>query len=191
MENVNTRFGFRSPWLDDDDPLYPCERVRSRDKRSCYLRASWRILDARRRRLREGRGGAALGSAMGPTCFRGFGRDAAEEARYDRDEDPLPLPARTARGEGDCLLGAARTIANASGTPGIEPAAALCERSAAAVRAACFSGVGLVLGMLHPTDASRRAACARLTPRYVDACARGSDRRGRPERPQRLGLVAR
>ena len=29
MENVSTRFGFRSPWLDEDEPLYPCIRVQS------------------------------------------------------------------------------------------------------------------------------------------------------------------
>ncbi len=44
MENINTRFGFRSPWLDETDPLYPCARVSAEDRRSCYLRASWRIL---------------------------------------------------------------------------------------------------------------------------------------------------
>src|SRR6266516_4343067 len=31
MENISTRYGFRSPWVKDDDPLYPCERVQLRD----------------------------------------------------------------------------------------------------------------------------------------------------------------
>jgi hypothetical protein len=54
--------------------------------------------------------------------------------------------------------------------PGVAPAAVLCREARKAVQADCYSGVGLVLGMLYPTPATRRAACARLTPEHADAC---------------------
>ena len=65
MENINTRFGYRSAWLDDADALYPCRRVAVRDQRSCYLRASWRILVRRERLVRGDRGRAVPPSVGG------------------------------------------------------------------------------------------------------------------------------
>jgi hypothetical protein len=173
MENINTRFGFRSPWLDDEDPLYPCAQVSVPDRRSCYLRASWRILTLEGGSFeRTATACAALGR-WARTCFQGFGRDVAEKARYGGAE--IRSLCRVAgAGEADCLFGAARTVANASGRDGIEPAAELCTESPRAARAACFSGIGIVLGMLHPTDASRRAACARVASAYAGACARAA-----------------
>ena len=173
MENINTRFGYRSSWLDDADPLYPCRRVAARDRRSCYLRASWRILvladgsfEATATRC------AALGR-WARTCFHGYGRDAAERARYAAVK-VRPLCRLARRGEAACLHGAARTIANASGQSGIEPARQLCLGAWGPHRADCYAGIGVVLGMLHPTPAARRAACARVAHGFVTACARAA-----------------
>ena len=173
MENINTRFGFRSPWLDDEDPLYPCAHVSDQDRRSCYLRASWRILTLESGSFEEtARACAALGT-WARTCFHGYGRDVAEKARYGAAEI-RSLCRAAGRGQADCLLGAARTVANASGRDGVAPAAELCTESPRATRAACYSGIGIVLGMLHPSDSGRRAACARLTETYAAACSRAA-----------------
>lgn len=173
MENVDSRFGIRSPWLDDDDPTYPCERVPARDRHSCYLRVSWRFLtssggdfsNAARRCGRLGR--------WETVCLRGLGRDAAEETRYAPDEI-LRLCALARTGEGNCLLGAARTIANASGMRGIRPAMVLCRQATPTTREGCFAGIGVVLGMLYPTNPSRGAACARVTVKHAAACTRAA-----------------
>jgi hypothetical protein len=173
MENVNTRFGYRSRWLSDDDPIYPCKRVAVLDRHSCYLRSSWRLLGANG--FDYAKAGAACGAlgVWAGTCYRGLGRDATEQARYDLDETQR-LCRLAGPGEGACLLGAARTIANASGMPGVSTAAALCRRAPATARAECVSGVGLVLGMLYPTKAARRAACARITREHVDLCTKAA-----------------
>lgn len=173
MENTDTRFGFRSPWLDDDDPLYPCERVGEHNQHSCYLRASWRILTLSGGDFAKTAAACAQLRVWARACFRGYGRDAAENARYapERIRDLCEL---AAEGRANCLLGAARTIANASGAQGIRSAAALCRGAARAVRAACYSGVGLVIGMLHPTDASRRSACARITRVHQTSCTKAA-----------------
>jgi hypothetical protein len=174
MENINTQFGFRSPWLDDVDPLFPCRRVKQRDKRSCYLRASWRILV-----LANGSFEATAATCAGlgrwaRTCFHGYGRDAAETARYAASRI-RPLCRLAGAGEGDCLLGAARTIANASGAAGVEPARRLCAGARPRHQADCFAGLGLVLGMLHPTPATRRAACVRVARQHADSCVAAAE----------------
>lgn len=174
MENVNTRFGFRSTWLDDTNPLDPCGRVSESDVRSCYLRASWRILA-----LAHGSfaGEAAACARLGHwerTCFHGYGRDAAEKARYSPARI-RPLCRLAGSAEGDCLRGAARTIANASGSAGIAPARVLCRAAPTRYRADCFAGIGLVLGMLHPTPAARRRACVRVTHEFVASCAEAAE----------------
>lgn len=173
MENLNTRFGFRSPWLDDADPLFPCERVQPRDRRSCYLRASWRIHTLARGDLEEVVAACSRLGAWARTCFQGFGRDTAEETRYGA----AAIRARCAlagSGQGDCLMGASRTVANASGRPGVEPAASICRGAPRTERARCFSGVGLVLGMLESTVSSRRTACKRVAGEYEGACTRAA-----------------
>ncbi len=173
MENVDTRFGYQSRWLDDDDPFYPCRTVARFDMRSCYLRASGRVLLASRRDYVQA--GATCGrlGRWARTCFQGLGREAAEEARYGGPETRR-LCGLVDQGEAECLFGAARTIANASGSRGVAPAQALCEGARGGPRTACFSGLGLVLGMLYATNAERQAACARVAPGAASACFRAA-----------------
>jgi hypothetical protein len=175
MENINTAFGFRSPWLDDTNPLYPCGRVSESDRRSCYLRASWRILVLEKSSYERTAAACAQLRKWAATCLQGFGRDVAEKARYQADEILRLCRVVVEERRGDCLLGAARTIANASGKAGVEPARMLCIKTNARYRSDCFAGVGVVLGMLHPTRVTRRAACVRVAPGYVTACARAAE----------------
>jgi hypothetical protein len=180
MENGNTRFGFRSPWLDDEDPLHPCGVVRERDRRSCYLRASWRIYVHENGSYERTAARCARLRAWRATCFQGFGRDVAENVRYAAPE-AVELCRVAGPSEADCLLGAARTIANASGSSGIVPASAMCRRAAPGVRASCFAGVGLVLGMLHSTPAARRAACRRVARAYHRSCTAAAEAEVEPD----------
>jgi hypothetical protein len=170
MENINTAFGFRSRWLDDSDPLYPCQQVKAPDRRSCYLRASWRILVLANGSFTKTAQECARLGVRARTCFQGYGRDVAEHARYVVRRI-RPLCRLAAAGEGDCLRGAARTIANASGLPGVAGARPLCAGAPTALQEPCFRGIGLVIGMLHPTPAARVRACRRVTPRWAGACA--------------------
>jgi hypothetical protein len=173
MENINAAFGYRSAWVDDKDPLYPCARMRAFDQRSCYLRASWRILVLSGESFEKTARTCARLGRWASTCLQGYGRDVAEHARYVPAK-VWPLCRLAGAGEGDCLKGAARTIANASGEPGIEQARPLCDRAPVRFRPNCFSGIGLVLGMLHGTPAARGAACVRLTAEYAGACLKAA-----------------
>jgi hypothetical protein len=158
MENINTQFGYRSPWLDDSDPLYPCGRVSPGDRRSCYLRASWRILSLNGWDYSGAAETCATLGSWASTCLQGLGRDVAEKARYAAPKI-LPLCRAVGSGQANCLLGAARTIANASGESGVAPAAALCRHAPRSARATCFQGVGLVVGMLRAAPVSRATLC--------------------------------
>jgi hypothetical protein len=76
---------------------------------------------------------------------------------------------------GDCLYGAARTYGDGAGLEGARRAATLCGRAPRAHQSTCFSGVGIIVGLLYATEARRRAACSMLTARHVDACARAAN----------------
>jgi hypothetical protein len=180
MENINTAFGYRSPWLDDTNPLYPCGRVEPEDRRSCYLRASWRILEVEQGSYERTAAACSRLGMWATTCLHGFGRDVAERARYQPGEILRLCRLVVAGKRGHCILGAARTIANASGAGGIDPARRLCARTDERYRADCVSGIGLVLGMLHPTRASRRSACRRLTS-FVDECLSSAEAEVSPD----------
>jgi len=169
MENANTSFGFRSPWLDDADPLYPCNRVTTLDRRACIFRAATRIVQLSRYDFEEAASTCMrVERPLTRYCFRGLGREAAD-GRY--------VPATTlercrlaARWEGDCLYGAARTVMDRFGSNGRQGAVFFCGLASSAVRSQCFSGIGGVLGLLNPSNAARRRACSEVTRRYVDAC---------------------
>jgi hypothetical protein len=171
MENVTTRFGFRSSWLSDDDPLYPCERVAQQNRRSCYLRAAVRVISFHENDFgKSAQTCLALETRWAEPCMRGIGRDVVGAARY-APAKILSLCALGGGGEGDCLYGAARTVGDGFGVPGAKRAARLCARAPLAHRESCFSGVGIVVGLLYATDAARRAACTAFAPEHADACA--------------------
>jgi hypothetical protein len=173
MENADTRFGFRSRWLDDEDPLYPCEIVAQLDRRHCYARVPTQAL-----RINGGSfADAALTCAgLAPRwaryCFRGLGRDAVGFS-YDR-ATTLSRCAAAGSGEGECLFGAARFVLDRTRELDRREAASLCVRAPPGARRACFAGIGSAVGLEHATDAARRRACARLTRAYADPCARAA-----------------
>ena len=171
MENINTRFGFRSPWLDQNDLLYPCTRVQPRHRRSCYSRVTtWALQVNRNDFAKTARLCASAGPPWARFCFRGFGRDAVVESRYV-DNGKSHALCKLARGYLDaCLFGAARTISDGAGLVGARRAAAFCAGAPPAARSACFSGMGVVVGLLFPTQARRRSACAKLAAAAVGAC---------------------
>ena len=177
------RFGFRSKWLSDDDPLFPCDRVRA--GQALVLPAGELADPHLGSRLGEDRVQLRSARQVVEHRFRGYGRDAAEEARY-APEEILPLCRTAGDGEADCLFGAARTIANAWGS--VAPAAALCDAAPVEAREACFLA-GLCSGCSTRMLRTRRTACARLTRNHVDACCRAVAAGGPPERPPGLGLT--
>ena len=44
MENIATSYGFKSRWVRDDDPIFPCNAVAERDKPVCYQLSTSRVL---------------------------------------------------------------------------------------------------------------------------------------------------
>jgi hypothetical protein len=172
MENVSTRFGFRSRWLSDDQPLYPCNDVRLRYRRSCYLRVATWVLQLNGNDFEQAaRTCESAGPRWSRFCFQGFGRDAVVEARYTSIDRAHALCALAGTARSQCFYGAARTFSDRGGKGDLERAAAFCARAPRADRDHCVSGLGIVLGLLHSTSASRRAACMRLVPEHLDACA--------------------
>ncbi len=172
MENTSTAFGFRSRWLKDDDPVYPCNAVGPRYRRSCYLRVTTRILDLTDHDWE--RTVEICSEVRRPWvrfCFRSYGRDASGSAGHD-PEKILALCKLAGEGENDCLYGSARTIADTSADA--RPATALCERAPVSGRDSCFAGLGLVVGLLNATDRARRDACTQLTTSHAAACLRGA-----------------
>ena len=185
MENVGTRFGFRSSWLKDDDPLYPCASVQLPYRRSCYVRDSTRILQLNSNNFADAaRTCERAGSMWAPYCFRGFGRDAVVEARYTVIGKVLGL-CRLAELRGRCLYGAARTFGDGAGLEGMRRSEQLCG----ALRAASGASVLRVSGSSSGCFTRRMRVVAQHARRGggdAPQCA-GGDRRGRTERPTRLG----
>ena len=172
MENGSTVYGLRSQWLKDDDPIYPCNRVKLRDKASCYLRVTTQILRTNHfnwpntaARCR----GVQLRWRL--YCFRSYGRDAAN-AVAGKVGAVLRICRMAGAGNGDCLYGAARSIADRDANA--NRAAALCRQASPAQKPSCSAGLGVVVGLLQANNAERLRACRSLARAYAASCARAA-----------------
>jgi len=183
MENANRRFGFRSRWLDDDDPLYPCYQVASLDRRHCFARVATQVLWSNPNDFEKVAATcASLARRWERHCFRGMGRDAV-----DLRTIPGNLYARcrlAGEWEGECLFGAARWVTDRAGSEGIRSATGLCDAAPRTGQSGCFRGIGGVLGLLNPSNASRRSACAAVTARYVEPCTSAAIAEVDPSAPE-------
>ena len=78
MENLQTSYNTRSPWLRDDDPLYPCPTVAERHKLYCYLMVTSRILEVVGGDWQQTVDWCRKAEpAWIATCFQSLGRDAS------------------------------------------------------------------------------------------------------------------
>ena len=177
MENISSSYGFRSIWLRDEDPIYPCNWVGLEAKRRCYQMVTSRIL----RYVGDDWEATAkicskVEAAFVYMCFQSFGRDASSRSGRDVAVTIETCAiAQPYRGEGDCIYAAAQDFASnfASG----EKARPLCEAVPRAV-ARCYEGIGSIVGPLRRTVDARETDCRRLatTVFLVDACMRGGRR---------------
>jgi hypothetical protein len=177
MENISTLYGFKSRFVRDDDPIYPCHAVAEEDKERCYEVVTSRILRVVGGDWKET---AEYCGAVEPNwvsaCFRSLGRDSAGQAH----EDPVKILefcalAREAGGERSCIDGAARAM-TANFKNG-RPASVLCNMAAAEHRKQCYYAVGRIMSQYGRSEAVRRANCASITDVGRDraACVRGGE----------------
>ncbi|SRR6266545_5435933 len=170
MENGSTVYGLRSQWLKDDDPLYPCARIKFRHRASCYLRVTTQILRTNHFDWPEtAHSCGTLAHKWLRYCFRSYGRDTVNYAG-GKAESILRLCRLARSAEGQCLYGAARTIADRDANA--DRAAGFCRRADLPHQSSCFAGLGVVIGLLRPTAAEREKACEGLTRTYVHACTK-------------------
>ena len=180
MENITSSYGFRSSWLRDDDPVYPCNVVDADDKITCYGMVTSRVLRVigldweKTAEICSG-----VESDYVITCFRSLGRDISGQTRRDPEEIvELCEVTREYGAEEHCISAAAMDMAS-NFTSGVE-AAELCEAAPAATRGECYYGVGGVIGRFTTTAAEREADCRELTAtmRHVLRCIEGTEIKG-------------
>jgi hypothetical protein len=169
MENGSTVYGLRSQWLKSDDPIYPCKNIKLRNRASCFLRVTTQILRTNRFNFAKTvQTCRSLEPRWRLYCLRSYGRDA-EHAVGGKVKPTLRLCRLAGSAEAQCLYGAARTIADRDGNTDL--AAALCQAADPRRQAGCYAGLGVVVGLLQPTDEDREKACRSLTQTYARQCA--------------------
>ena len=173
MENLQTSYGVKSPWLRDGDPLYPCPEVSERHKLYCYLMVTSRILDVD--------GGSwqktvawCRKSEKGwvATCFQSLGRDAS--GRTGQNPKAIDSICHLAGDmERECVYGASRDITSMDA--GARRSSPYCSQVAPQLRSYCFNGVGTILGGFSAENAGRRSLCDSSVPKaYRPDCYAGA-----------------
>ena len=178
MENLASSYGFRSRWLRDDDPVYPCNWVAFEAKRRCYQLVTSRILPAVGDDwARAAEVCSTVERAFVSTCFGSLGRDASSRSERDPAETISTCAVlRPYGGEADCIDAAAQDVVANFGSA--THALPLCESVSSSLAEPCFEGIGAVAGRFRTTAAARERDCRTLTgsPVLVDACMRGGRR---------------
>ncbi|HET9323961.1 MAG TPA: cytochrome c [Gaiellaceae bacterium] len=174
MENQQSSYGIKSPWLREDDLLYPCGIVSRSDKTYCYLLVTSQILprvgwdwkktaDWCRKSEKD----------FVDLCFQSYGRDASGSSLQD-PEKTRDICARAGSGEQECIFGAVRDILNTD--PSDLGAAKLCELARPADRPHCAYGIGSIVAVTHTDAAAKRSDCRRFLPgRLYGECLRGAN----------------
>lgn len=136
MQKVIGDFNGVSSDAHGKDPVWPCDVVQERMKRSCYLIATGRVL----RVLNYDYGGAfhvcdGIEAAWVDTCYQSMGRDISGAAHLDATKT-LQLCDQAGRlGPDSCLDGAVRNAVDEEHGP--SHATALCDASPAVYRDRC------------------------------------------------------
>jgi mono/diheme cytochrome c family protein len=173
MENLQTSYGTRSKWLRDDDPLYPCPTVAERHKLYCYLMVTSRILDVVGGDWQKTVNWCHKAEpSWVATCFQSLGRDASGRSLQDSAEI-IRICALAKDMAGQCIYGAARDITSMDA--GAQRSAGLCSTAPMRHRAACFNGIGTILGGFARDSEPRKQACRAAVPkRYWADCFAGA-----------------
>lgn len=179
MENFLTSYGGQSPYVRDDDPLYPCNWVAESDKFMCYQQATTRIIRVVGVNWEEvAQTCAEAEKNWVSTCFGSFGQYVSViSARRPAKILQTCSIARPYDGEDECIRYAAMDIAGTYSRG--KEAAVLCDTASSELRAGCYYGIGLMLRHLRSTPAERRAECGTITAvrTYVSECVKGSKRK--------------
>lgn len=173
MENLQTSYGTRSPWLKDGQPLYPCTAVAKRHKLYCYLMVTSRILDVDggdwQKTVAWCRKTEPVWIA---TCFQSLGRDASGRS-LQKPAEILRICSLAGAMAGECIYGASRDITSMDAGP--RRSAGFCATAPARYRPTCFNGIGTIIGGFARESAPRRQACRKAAPRrYWADCYAGA-----------------
>jgi hypothetical protein len=169
MENFNTSYGVESPYLRDDDPIYPCNTVKERHKLYCYLQITDRLLATSGYDWQTTSAACArVERSWRATCFQSYGRSASGTARLDAGELIRLCTIPTGQWRSECVYGAVRDIV--SNDAGAERAGRFCMKLDASLRTRCFNGAGTILADISGSTAKHEQACRAITEQYLEAC---------------------
>jgi len=179
MENFVTSYGAQSPWVRDDDPVYPCNQVAEEDKQTCYQLVTSRILrvigvDW----VKTAEICASVEKNWVLACFESYGRDVAGQAHRDPEEiRKLCAIARPYGGERECIRFAALDMVLNDKTG--KQAAGLCDGTTGGLRGSCYEAIGSLMARSRTTLVASQADCRSLTTVSSDvaACIRGAKAR--------------
>jgi cytochrome c553 len=159
-------------WLSKKDLLYPCDRVKARDKLYCYLMVTSRILPAVGYDFRKTASWCRRAeSGWVATCFQSFGRDASGYS-VQNPRKIVQLCHLAGSMERECVYGGSRDLT--SNDAGPTRAIRMCSLAPTATRSYCFYGIGTILGGFANDAAGRRARCDAMPAAYRPDCYRGA-----------------
>jgi mono/diheme cytochrome c family protein len=172
MQNLDTTMGV-SRYLKANNPIYPCNIVKNKDKYYCYLQVTSRILTLDGFNWRKTAAWCRKAEkGWVETCFESYGRDASGSTQY-HPADTIRICAQAGKNATGCIYGASRDYAN--NYAGTKPSVAICTASPVAWKPRCYEGIGTILGALNRSTEDRTGACRELVPRrYLRSCLKGA-----------------
>jgi cytochrome c553 len=159
-------------WLSKKDLLYPCDKVKERDKLYCYLMVTSRILPVVHYDFRKTATWCRKAeTGWVATCFQSFGRDASGFS-IQNPRRIVQVCHLAGSMERECIYGGSRDLT--SNDAGPARAIKMCLLAPRTTRSYCFYGIGTILGGFANQAAERRVRCHPVPAAYRRDCYRGA-----------------
>ncbi len=145
--------------LRPDDPHYPCSTLDDRYLRACYMMQTSVML------WQNGGDVGAAAESCGeaperwrPTCFQSLGRDVSSRTLQEPRASLRECRKAPEAYREWCYVGLVKNFVDLTATT--EDGFSFCERVEPWAKPRCYEAMGEEIGILHATEAERRAACA-------------------------------
>lgn len=171
MENyaANPTTGHFPKYLEDSDPIAPCNKVDSKFKYNCYQLVSIQIL-----KLNKYNFGEAFKTCENSdqgfveVCYQSVGRDISGYFAEDSDKTLAACALGNSVAEKECVWAVASDSVYSKSSE--KYVVETCKKAKESTKYSCYQAAGMGIGLLYENRESRLKACSIMERNYITVC---------------------
>lgn len=172
-EQMHHQAGDHKIFVKPGDPLYPCNALAERYLRECYMMQSSVVLMFNGYDFAKAfKACDTAPSQYVSVCYQSMGRDISGHTLRDGTKSLQLCMLGNPTHRAFCFVGAVKNFIDIDWR--IDKGLSFCASVPEDSKWTCNRAIGEQVASIHPEPNRKAAECARVEPRYVDACAAGA-----------------